>query len=62
MQEKATRANALLARQKAYNPVKAGVQRRRKLARAEREQKNEYFKQAAITASIERSREKKREE
>lgn len=41
------------------NPVKAGVQKRRKAARVERDKKNEYFKQAAIQASIERSRDKK---
>ena len=43
----------------AINPVKAGVQKRRKAAKNERDKKNEYFKQAAIQASIERSRERK---
>lgn len=53
-QEKAERE-----KKKNVNPVKVGVQKRRKQMKAERAQKNEYFKQAAIQASIERSRAKK---
>lgn len=56
-QEKAERE-----KKKNVNPVKVGVQKRRKQMKAEREQKNEYFKQAAIQASIERSRAKKSRE
>lgn len=39
-----------------YNPVRAGAQRRRKAAKAAREQRNDYFKQAAIQQAIERRR------
>ena len=47
-------------KKKTVNPVKRGVQQRRKKARAEREKKDAYFKQAAIQASIERQKAKKR--
>lgn len=43
-QEAAQRAKA----KKKVNPVRAGVQKRRKQAKQAREQRNEYFKQAAI--------------
>ena len=43
-------------KKKQVNPVKAGVQRRRKAAKAERARKNEYFRETAIQASIERER------
>lgn len=36
------------------NPVRAGVRKRRKQAKAARERKNDYFKQAAIQQAIER--------
>ncbi len=36
------------------NPVRAGVQARRKRAREAREARNEYFKKAAIQAAIDR--------
>ena len=36
------------------NPVRAGVQARRKKAREEREKRNAYFKEAAIAAAKER--------
>ena len=38
------------------NPVKAGAQRRRAAAKAERERKNEYFKQQAIEFAKQRRR------
>ena len=38
------------------NPVRAGVQARRKAAKAAREQRNEYFRQAAIAAAKERKK------
>ena len=47
-------------KKKTVNPVKRGVQQRRKKARAERERRDAYFKQAAIQASIERQKAKKR--
>lgn len=40
------------------NPVRKGAQARRKAARAERERRNEYFRQSAIEKSIEREKEK----
>ena len=43
----------------AVNPVKAGVQKRRKERNEARDKKNEYFKQVAIQNSIERSRARK---
>ncbi len=39
------------------NPVRKGIQARRKQAKQAREQKNEYFRQAAVQAAIERRRE-----
>lgn len=39
---------------KKVNPVRAGVQARRKKAREEREKSNAYFKEAAIAAAKER--------
>ena len=54
-QEKAARE-----KKKTVNPVKAGVQKRRKQMKVERERKNAYFKQAAIEASIERQRQRKK--
>lgn len=39
-----------------YNPVRAGAQKRRKAAKAAREERNDYFKQAAIQQAIERRR------
>ena len=43
-------------KKKAANPVRAGVQKRRKQMKEERQRKNAYFKQAAIEASIARDR------
>ena len=40
------------------NPVRKGAQARRMVAKQQREQRNEYFRQQAIEKSIERSREK----
>jgi len=38
------------------NPVRAGVQKRRAAAKAERERRNEYFKQTAIALAKQRRR------
>ena len=40
------------------NPVRKGAQARRATAKAERERRNEYFRQQAIDRAIEREREK----
>ena len=40
------------------NPVRKGAKARRENARAERERRNEYFRQQAIDRAIEREREK----
>lgn len=48
------KAEAKKAKAKKVNPVRAGVQARRKRAKEEREKRNEYFRQAAIQAAIER--------
>ena len=41
------------------NPVRKGAKNRREAAKAQREQRNEYFRQQAIDKAIEREREKK---
>lgn len=41
------------------NPVRKSAQARRQAAKAQREQRNEYFRQQAIERSIEKSRERK---
>lgn len=43
-------------KKKAPNPVRKGVQKRRKQAKQAREKRNNYFKQAAIEAAIVRRR------
>ena len=48
------KAQAKARKAKKANPVRAGVQARRKKAQEERQKRNEYFKQAAIQASIDR--------
>ena len=40
------------------DPVRKGIRARRAVAKQQREQRNEYFRQQAIERSIERSREK----
>ena len=40
------------------NPVRKGAKARRLVAKAERERRNEYFRQQAIDKAIERNREK----
>lgn len=55
-QEREAQERAAREKKKTVNPVRAGVQKRRKLVKEERERKNAYFKQAAIEASIERQR------
>jgi len=45
-----------VAKPKAVNPVKAGVRRRKLAAHAERERRNEFFRQKAIDASIEKAK------
>ena len=58
--EREARERSAREKKKAVNPVKAGVQKRRKQMKEERERKNAYFKQAAIEASIERQRQRKK--
>ncbi len=60
--EKKAMEAAMQARQqkrKAANPVRRGAQERRKKAKEEREKRNEYFRQSAIQAAIERRSGKK---
>ena len=57
-QEAAQRAKA----KKKVNPVRAGVQKRRKQAKQAREQRNEYFKQAAIEFAKQRRRAEENDE
>lgn len=45
---------ARLVKKKAANPVRRGAQERRKKAKEAREKRNEYFRQAAIQAAIDR--------
>ncbi len=45
---------ARVQQKKAANPVRRGAQERRRQAREEREKRNEYFRQAAIQAAIDR--------
>lgn len=47
-------AQARQERRKNANPVRKGAQERRRKAREERERRNEYFRQSAIQAAIER--------
>ncbi len=49
------------ANKAAANPVRKGAQARRKQAKQEREKKNEYFRQAAIQAAIDRRRARQEE-
>lgn len=51
-QEAAQKARAI--QKKASNPVRRGAQERRKKAKEAREKRNEYFRQAAIQAAIDR--------
>ena len=60
--EKKTQEAARAARQlkkKAENPVRRGAQERRRQAKEMREKRNEYFRQAAIQAAIDRRNGKK---
>ena len=45
---------ARIVQKKASNPVRRGAQERRRKAREEREKRNEYFRQTAIQAAIDR--------
>jgi len=45
-------------KKKKTNPVRAGAQARRAAAHAEREKRNEYFRQAAIQKAIEKRKKK----
>lgn len=56
-QEAARQARAI--QKKAANPVRRGAQERRRKAKEEREKRNEYFRQSAIQAAIERRNGKK---
>ncbi len=51
-QEAARQAREL--KKKKANPVRRGAQERRRKAREEREKRNEYFRQSAIAAAIEK--------
>lgn len=51
-QELAKQARSM--KKKAQNPVRRGAQERRKQAREAREKRNEYFRQTAIQAAIEK--------
>lgn len=51
-QETAQKARA--EKKKRSNPVRRGAQQRRKAAREERERRNEFFRQSAIQAAIEK--------
>lgn len=55
-QEAAKAARA--EQKKKSNPVRRGAQERRRKAREEREKRNEYFRQSAIQAAIERRKDK----
>ena len=55
--EKKAREEARIARElkkKKANPVRRGAQERRRKAKEEREKRNEYFRQSAIAAAIEK--------
>ncbi len=57
--EKKAQEAARLARElkkKKANPVRRGAQERRRKAKEEREKRNEYFRQSAISAAIEKRR------
>ena len=51
-QEAARQAREL--KKKKANPVRRGAQERRRKAKEEREKRNEYFRQAAVNAAIEK--------
>lgn len=53
-QEAARQAREL--KKKKANPVRRGAQERRRKAKEEREKRNEYFRQAAVNAAIEKRR------
>ncbi len=53
-QEAAKQAREL--KKKKANPVRRGAQERRRKAKEEREKRNEYFRQSAIAAAIEKRR------
>ena len=44
------------------NPVRKGAQARRRAAHAERERRNEYFRQSAIEKAIEREKAKQKKD
>ena len=56
--ERKAAEQAKKAAAKKVNPVKAGVQARRKQAKAEKERKQKYFHDAAVKAAIERRRQR----
>lgn len=51
--QEAARQARILKKKKA-NPVRRGAQERRRIAKEEREKRNEYFRQSAIQAAIDR--------
>ena len=58
-EKKAQEAAQAARRRSAVNPVRRGAQERRRQAKLEREKRNEYFRQAAIQAAIERRKKTK---
>lgn len=54
--ERKMKAKAAAA--KKVNPVRAGVQARRKQAKKEKEQRQQYFREAAVQAAIQRRKER----
>ena len=55
------KAKAKAAAAKKVNPVRAGVQARRKKAKEEKEQRQKYFRDAAVQAAIQRRMERERD-
>ena len=51
------KAKAKAAASKKVNPVRAGVQARRKKAKEDKERKQQYFREAAVQAAIQRRKE-----
>lgn len=60
--EAARKAKEKAAKAKKVNPVRAGVQKRRKLAKEAREKRDEHFHQAAVKAAIERRKSRESEQ
>lgn len=59
--ERKAKEKAAKAKAKKVNPVRAGVQKRRKQAKEIREKRDEYFHQAAVKAAIDRRKSRESE-